>query len=102
MWRLVIRNAAKRDIADILDYVTRESGSLVIGRRLVGQITQKVEHLSTLPVQMGRDRSELGEGLRSFPFKGYMLFFRYRGTTMEVVNVVHGSRDIETFFADDL
>jgi toxin ParE1/3/4 len=43
-----------------------------------------------------RPRSpELRPDIRSFPFKGYLILFRYVGDTFEVINIIEGHRDIE-------
>jgi toxin ParE1/3/4 len=41
----------------------------------------------------GRGRSEITEGLRSFPFGNYVVFYRPRPDGVAVVHVVHGRRD---------
>ncbi len=53
-----------------------------------------------MPGTLGRARPELGADLRSFPFRGHVIFFRYAGDTLEVVNVLEGHRDIEAAFKD--
>jgi plasmid stabilization system protein ParE len=47
---------------------------------------------------MGRARPELRWDLRSHPHKAYVIFFRYVGDVLEVVNVLEGHRDIDAFF----
>jgi toxin ParE1/3/4 len=54
-----------------------------------------------VPGTLGRSRPELRPDLRSFAFKGYVIFFRYRGDRFEVVNVLEGHRDAITYFRDD-
>jgi plasmid stabilization system protein ParE len=39
--------------------------------------------------------------MRSFAFKGYVIFFRYEGENFEVVNVLEGHRDIVSYFQQD-
>ncbi len=39
--------------------------------------------------------------IRSFAFKGYVIYFRYVGNTFEVVNVLEGHRDAVAYFHDD-
>jgi hypothetical protein len=39
--------------------------------------------------------------IRSFSFKGYVIFFRYEGDTFRVVNVLEGHRDIIAYFRED-
>lgn len=98
MPRLRYLDSARQDMVDILGHITRESGSLAIGRQFVGLLRHKCQHLSTLPGQMGRARPELRADIRSFPFRGYVLFFRYVDDTFEVVNVLEGHRDIDDLF----
>lgn len=45
----------------------------------------------------GQDPS-FGPDLRSFPARRSVIFFHLLGDTLEIVNVVHGSRDIEAMF----
>lgn len=39
--------------------------------------------------------------LRSFAFKGYVIFFRYLGDTVEIVRILERRRDISMQFGDD-
>ena len=50
---------------------------------------------------MGRERNELRDGLRSSVFKSYVIFYRYLGDELEVVNILEGHRDMDAFFGDD-
>ena len=49
---------------------------------------------------MGRPRPELRPELRSVAFKGYVIFFRYVGEVLEVVNILGGHRDIDAYFGE--
>lgn len=98
MRRLVYLAAARRDLVSIFDYVARESGSIEVGRGFVGQLRQHCAKLASLPGTLGRSRPELRADIRSSPYKGYVIFFRYRGDAIEIVNVVEGHRDIEAHF----
>jgi len=99
--QLVYLAAARRDFADILDHISRESGSLAIGRGFVDLLRMQCRKLASLPGTLGRPRPELRPDIRSFPFKGYVIFFRYAGGRFEVVNVLEGHRDIVTYFRND-
>jgi plasmid stabilization system protein ParE len=99
--RLVYLAAARRDFADILEFITRESGSLTIGRGFVARLRHECEALASLPGVLGRERPELLPGIRSFAFRGYVIFFRYQGTTLEIVNVLEGHRDIDAYFREE-
>ena len=101
MRRLVYLAPARRDLADIQEYITRRSGSLAIGQGFVDLLREQCKKLASLPGTLGRSRPELRPDIRSFAFKGYVIFFRYEGTTFDVVNVLEGHRDVVTYFRDD-
>jgi toxin ParE1/3/4 len=46
-------------------------------------------------------RNELRGGFRSSPYKSYVIFFRYVGDALEIVNVIEGHRDIAALFAEE-
>ena len=100
MPQLVYLASARRDFADILNYITRESRHLSIGEGIVEALRQQCRKLASLPETLGRPRPELRADMRSFPFKGYEIFFRYEKATFEVVNVLEGHRDIDAYFRD--
>ncbi len=100
MRRLVYLASARRDLVAILVYLTRESGSPAIGRGFVDALRQQCRKLASLPGTLGRARPELRPDIRSFACKGYVIFFRYDGDVLEVVNVLEGHRDIDASFRD--
>ena len=101
MPRLIYLASAQRDLVSIFEHITRESGSVAVGRRFVGQLRQQCAKLASLPGTLGRARPELRPDIRSAPYKGYVIFFRYERGRFEVVNVLEGHRDIERYFAED-
>lgn len=94
-------SSAQADLLDILEFVARQSGSTAVGIRLVADLRGKCSNLARLPGAMGRPRPELRPDIRSFSYNGYVIFFRYQAGTFQVVNIVHGHRDIDAWFADD-
>jgi toxin ParE1/3/4 len=96
--RLSYGAAAQRDLRAIARYIARESGSPDTAKRFVGQLRQQCEKLASLPGTLGRPRPELHADLRSSPFRGYVIFFRYVDDLVEIVNVLEGHRDIDSFF----
>ncbi len=93
--------SARRDLADILDHITRTGGSLATGQQYVDRLRQQCRKLAALPGTFGRSRPELRPDIRSFAFGDYVIFFRYEGDTVEVVNILQGHRDIDAYFRDD-
>ncbi len=100
MRRLVYLAAAERDLLSILEYIARESSSAAIGRTFTERLQGQCAKLASLPGTLGRARPELRPDLRSFPFGNYVIFFRYRDDTLEVVNVLERHRDIDAFFSE--
>jgi toxin ParE1/3/4 len=50
---------------------------------------------------LGRSRDELEEGIRSFPVGKYVIFYRVIPAGVEIVRVLHGSRDLNAIFNSD-
>ena len=96
MRRLVYLRSAQQDLLEILEYIARESGSAEIAERFVTQLRQQCVKLATFSSTVGRARPELRQDIRSFPFRGYVIFFRYVGETLEIVDVLEGHRDIDS------
>ena len=101
MRRLIYLAPARRDFADILEHIAKESGSLDVAKRFVDILRMQCRRLASLPGTLGRARPELRPDIRSFPFRGYLIFFRYEADTFEVVNVLEGHRDVLTHFQRD-
>ncbi len=51
--------SAKTDLVNILEYITRKSGNLIVGRQFVGALRQQCRELASLPGTIGRARPEL-------------------------------------------
>ncbi|MCR5858480.1 type II toxin-antitoxin system RelE/ParE family toxin [Mesorhizobium sp. J428] len=102
MRRIRYLGAAKRDIARIFEFVTRESGSADIGLRVIYRIREKCRRLAMLPGTLGRSRSELADDLRSVASGSYIIFFRYRGNLVEIANVIEGHRDLPSAINEKL
>jgi len=98
MARLRWLSSAQADLIDILEFISLQAGDVEPGLRFVTDLRTRCAELSTLPAQIGRRRPELRPDIRSAVFKGYVIFFRYRDDVFEVVNIIHGHRDIDAFF----
>lgn len=102
--RLIYRTAALRDLAEIGDYIERESSSREVADTFIEKITDYCEKLAALPGLLGRARLELRPQYRSTTFGSYVIFLRYADegaprSHLYVMNVIHGARDIDAYFA---
>ena len=94
-------DAAKRDLDDIFAFAFEASRDERTAEIAVRRLFEQCERLAELSGTMGRPRPELAAGLRSFPFRGYLIFFRYESDEMIVVNVLNGRRDLSALFDVD-
>ena len=100
MARLRFSAAAKDDLDSIAEYIARKSGIRTVAERFARELRDKCRELARAPIRMGRSRTELRPDLRSHPHKNYVIFFRYVGDVLEVVNVLEGHRDVVAFFRE--
>lgn len=102
MRQLCFTPAAERDLAEIFDYIADASGSPETARRFAASVEMQCANLARLSSTLGRPRPELRSDLRSFPFKGYVIFFRYlEDDILEIVHIIAGHRDVIAIFAKD-
>jgi plasmid stabilization system protein ParE len=96
--RLRYLSGARSDLEQIYLYIRNKSGSGTVALHFVQRLRAKCTELANAPIQMGRPRPELRSGLRSHPYENYVIFFRYLGETLEIVNILEGHRDLDSFF----
>lgn len=92
---------ARENLRDISDFISEESGSEDVAESFLFQLIGRCRHIASLPGTLGTPRNELREDVRSTPHKGYIIFFRYQEDLLEVVNILHGSRDVISHFGVD-
>lgn len=100
MRRLIYLDSALDDLDRILGYIATQSQSLDVAWRFTQALRGQCAKLASLPGTLGRPRPELQPGLRSFAIQGHVIFFRYRDDALEIVNLLHGHRDIDSFFGE--
>ena len=96
MPRYRVSEAATADLDAIWLYVV-EQGSLDAADRLIDDITERFPLLATHP-GIGTARDDLAPGLRGFPVGDYLIFYRRDRDGIDIVRVLHGSRDLPRFF----
>ena len=88
---------SKVDYLEIWLYVAEQSRNPRAADKLTNTFDQKLELLAEHP-GIGTERSELADGIRSFPVGSYLLFYRSIKNGIELVRVMHGSRDLRRHF----
>lgn len=92
---VVKRPLTELDLLDIWDYIADDS--MDRADEFLDRIEGKLQTLALNP-GMGRRREELLSGLRSFTIGNYVAFYREIEEGIDVIRVLHGSRDIEEVF----
>lgn len=96
--RLVFRPEAEADLADIYDHIADDSPARA--EKFVALLRERCGALRQHP-RMGRTRDELRPGLRSLLIERYVVIYHVIEDAVEIVAVVHGSRDIEALFEQE-
>jgi toxin ParE1/3/4 len=96
MARVTRRPQAAVDILDIWDFIAEDS--MVEADRWVDRLDEKLALWSTQP-HIGRVRPELAPELRSMPFGRYVVFFLPLPDGIDVVRVLHSSRNTDAEFS---
>ena len=94
MPRLQFTDDANQNLIDIALHIATESQSRELALEFTERLRAKCRSLASLPGTLGSARPELREDIRSTPAYGYVIFFRYQANVLEVVNVLHSSRDV--------
>ena len=95
MARVTRRPQAAADILDIWDFIAEDS--MVEADRWIDRLDQKLDLWATQPL-IGRSRNELTPDLRSMPFGRYVVFFMPLPEGIDIVRVLHSSRDTDSEF----
>lgn len=89
------RPLAELDLLDIWDYIADDSPDRA------NDFLDRIENKLTTLAQnsgLGGKRPELLPNLRSFPIDNYVLFYQQIDGGIDVIRLLHGSRDIEEVF----
>jgi toxin ParE1/3/4 len=100
MRELTLTDAALRNSDEIFLHLSEQTEDLDEARQLVDQLVEQCEKMAAMPIILGRPRDELVPRLRSFPFRGCMIFMAYSEAALEIVAILHGRRDIGAIFED--
>lgn len=95
MGQVVRSIEAQEDLHDIGAYIAR--GSLQNALKMLDRFEQQAKLLAEFP-GLGQARDDLAPSLRSWPVGKYLLFYRATVDGIELVRVIHGSRDLYRLF----
>ena len=82
--------AAEQDLADLSQRIALDDPQAAVA--ILDLIEAKCDLLAQYP-ELGRSQEELFPKLRSFPASSYVIFYRIGTDEIQVIRVLHGSRD---------
>jgi plasmid stabilization system protein ParE len=91
--RYVLAPEAARDLVTIWRYVNKESSRETADR--VESIRSKIAFLADTPGARHWRRDLTSAHVRFFAVYSYLIVYRPETNPLQVVNVLHGSRDVE-------
>ncbi|HAG96059.1 MAG: plasmid stabilization protein [Pseudomonadales bacterium] len=94
MPELIISPEAEADLIEIWLYIAEDSP--VNADRFLDKLNDKAQKLAE--TDLGVERPELGEGMKSFPVDRYVLYYRPIDNGAELVRVLVSSRDTRLVF----
>jgi toxin ParE1/3/4 len=97
MNRYKISQLAEQDLEDIWVYLAQNNQ--IAADKQIANILNRLPMLAQFP-DIGQVRDDLGEKLRSFPVKPYIVFYIQLDDGIEVVRILHHSRDIDRLFSE--
>ena len=92
---LILSPEAEQDLVDIWVYIAEDSP--VNADHYVDKLYDTGILLAENP-GIGTERPDLMDELQSFPVDHYILFYRRKNDNIEMIRVLHASRDVYSLF----
>jgi addiction module RelE/StbE family toxin len=96
-YRIVPSGRARKDILDIVAYITHDMDSPEAARKLLTDINKHINSLDTMPKRFAlvADERLAQKGFRSIPVKKYLIFYVVdeQTETVNIVSVIHNKRN---------
>ncbi len=87
---------AQRDLDEIFLYWARRAG-LTVADRLIDSITDRFWILGEHP-DAGRPSEDMAAGVRCFPARKYLIYYRKTRKGTDILHIFHGARDQKRAF----
>ena len=95
MSQVKIAEQAEADLIEIWVFIAQDD--VEAADQFLDRIYETCHTLARSP-GVGRDRSDLARGVRSFPVGTYLIFYRKARRGIEVARVLSGFRDLPPLF----
>jgi plasmid stabilization system protein ParE len=87
--------SAERDLQDIAFHIAFRHRRPLAVEHIIDELTAQVEKLAQLSTAtvLGTAAPEIGDGVRLFPYKRWVILFRYQPHGIDVLRFADGSQD---------
>lgn len=92
---LVFTKIAKSAMDDIWDYIAEDSVNAA--DKVIEEIHDKCKNIAQTP-DIGRNRPELANGVKSLPVRKYLIFYHTEYNATFIDRVLSGYRNLPDFF----
>ena len=89
--------AAVEDLEHIFNYIGHEQHSPNTAARVIREIARKANNYAASPL-LAAARPEMGPSIRAYYVNRYAVFYRPISQGIEVLRIIHGSRDVLRVF----
>ena len=96
MNKVIFSPEVVKDLEDIWSYIAQDSFDRA--DNFIDTLRDFCREDLALSPEIGSGRDYLSKDLLALPFKNYMIYYRCRPAQVEIVRVLHGSRDMGTIF----
>jgi len=95
MHKIIRQPLAKVDLKNIWRYIAQDNSR--IADQFLLKLEKQILSLKRFPV-LGTKRNNLREDLRLLTYKGYNIYYMQDKTTVTIIRILHGSRQISDLF----
>ena len=93
---VVFSEKSVSDLKEIAEYI--QPGNAERASSFIHEIIDFCKQELAMNPRIGRGRDDLNQNLRSFPFRKYVIFYRYHIHHLEIIHVIHSARDIRQIY----
>ena len=93
--RYFLTTQASEDLEEIHNFIAEDSVKRALN--FIDLIEDNIELIATNP-GIGKYRNELFPEMHSLPVGDYIIFYRIKQKHVEVLRILHGSRDLPNYF----
>lgn len=95
MMPLQFTPAASADLDEILDFVAKDRPHTAV--QVIETIRKQCEILQSYP-EMGQAYPEFGTDIRGIPQQRWMIFYRIKINSVQILRILDGARHIDLLF----